>query len=210
MKIEAKKRLTAAPTLTEKQWRGRVKKLYPKAKFIVEDGTGKTYHLEEKGDVGAFNGPDLQADAVGTFSLANDFCDIFENNDSVEFTPVTAVTASFDLSFDEWKSKVRHTHPKASFVEKHGDITAFVGPKFVAGVYSTHYCWVAGTDANDIEEFGVSASLADPVSNGVAYETLVDGDPSQSKPIVQEVTDNDGGVQEAEENQLLQDDIQVM
>ncbi len=48
---------------------------------------------------------------------------------------------------------------------------------------------------------------ADIVSDGSAFETLTDGDPSQDEPIVQELTEDDGGIQPADEQSLLMDDI---
>ncbi len=43
--------------------------------------------------------------------------------------------------------------------------------------------------------------------NGLAFETLNDGLDSQEEPIVQELTHDDGGVEPAEEQELLMDDI---
>ena len=47
------------------------------------------------------------------------------------------------------------------------------------------------------------------MEDGVAFDTLIDGDPSQEEPEVQELTRDDGGIEEAPEQSLLMDDIQV-
>lgn len=48
----------------------------------------------------------------------------------------------------------------------------------------------------------------DPVSdNGVSYDMLVDGDPSDEEPIVQTLTKDDGGAEPAAEQSLLDDDL---
>lgn len=51
------------------------------------------------------------------------------------------------------------------------------------------------------------ASLEDPLSDGTAYDTLIDGERSQVDPEVQELTHDDGGVETAPEKHLLMDDL---
>jgi hypothetical protein len=43
--------------------------------------------------------------------------------------------------------------------------------------------------------------------NGFSFDTLNDGSESQEEPIVQELTHDDGGVEPADEQELLMDDI---
>ncbi len=47
----------------------------------------------------------------------------------------------------------------------------------------------------------------DPISTGVIFDTLVDGDPRQEEPEVQEDTHDDGGIETPPEQALLVDDI---
>jgi hypothetical protein len=53
----------------------------------------------------------------------------------------------------------------------------------------------------------LQASTEDPISDGVVYDTLVDGDPSQEEPIVQQLTNNDGGIEQQDDQELLRDDV---
>jgi len=53
------------------------------------------------------------------------------------------------------------------------------------------------------------ASLVDPTASGLGYDMLIDGDPSTSRPIVQDLTDDDGGVAEPDEKDLLKDDLPI-
>ena len=54
----------------------------------------------------------------------------------------------------------------------------------------------------------VAASNENPLEDGVAFDTLVDGDPSTDEPEVQKVTHDDGGIEKADPDQeLLMDDI---
>lgn len=76
-------------------------------------------------------------------------------------------------------------------------------------------------DALVFNEVGDSAVVADAisepgiipdddmVSDGTAYQTLIDGDPDTEDPIVQNVTRDDGGVVAPEEQDLLMDDISL-
>lgn len=54
----------------------------------------------------------------------------------------------------------------------------------------------------------LTAAEENPLEEGVAFDTLVDGDPSTDEPVVQEVTHDDGGIEKADPDQdLLMDDI---
>lgn len=53
----------------------------------------------------------------------------------------------------------------------------------------------------------IESSTDDPLSDGVAFDTLIDGEPSDNDPVVQEVTKDDGGVEKPAEQELLNDDI---
>lgn len=53
------------------------------------------------------------------------------------------------------------------------------------------------------------ASTEDPLSTGVAFDTLIDGKPEDTKPLVQELTDDDGDINEPDEQRLLIDDLPV-
>ena len=80
------------------------------------------------------------------------------------------------------------------------------------GVYSPKsvdsFCWIQGRDGEQ-EEYAVTSSTEDPLSTGVAFDTLIDGKPEETKPLVQEVTDDDGDINVAEEQRLLIDDLPV-
>ena len=117
------------------------------------------------------------------------------------------------LTLEQWKAAVSKKFPKAKFTledgsgstygEK-GDWCAHDGPDMqsdVVGVFTPDFCSI------EDEEFAskVEASLSDPISNGVAFDTMVDGDPSQTEPEVQELTHDDGGVEKAPEQELLMD-----
>lgn len=53
-----------------------------------------------------------------------------------------------------------------------------------------------------------SEEAEDPVSdNGVAFDTLVDGDPAEEEPIVQTLTKDDGGAEPFADQGLLDDDL---
>jgi hypothetical protein len=123
------------------------------------------------------------------------------------------------LTLEKWKAEVKRVHPKAVFTiedgsgktygEK-GDWTAHTGKDMqadIVGVYTNSYCWVSDKDG-EFDEYDVTASISNPLNDGAAFETLIDGDPSDKKPVVQEFTDNDGGISPFDENLLLQDDIQ--
>ncbi len=70
---------------------------------------------------------------------------------------------------------------------------------------------IAPEDANSVAAMLLSNSEpvvdADRVSDGSAFETLTDGDPDQDEPIVQLLTEDDGGIEPASEQPLLMDDI---
>jgi hypothetical protein len=53
------------------------------------------------------------------------------------------------------------------------------------------------------------ADLENPLGDGVVFDTLVDGDPEVGKPLLQTLTDDDGGFSEPSEQPLLNDDLPV-
>ena len=54
----------------------------------------------------------------------------------------------------------------------------------------------------------LQSSNEDPMADGVAFDTLIDGDPATDEPEVQKVTHDDGGIEKADPDQeLLMDDI---
>jgi hypothetical protein len=60
------------------------------------------------------------------------------------------------------------------------------------------------------EPAAVNADFADEISDGDAFDMLVDGDPSSKTDEVQELTQNDGGVETADDEQgLLMDDVSI-
>lgn len=123
------------------------------------------------------------------------------------------------LSLKEWQAEVKKQHPNAKFTREdgsgktygdQGDWTAHTGNDMqadVVGTFTATACWIARRDG-DFDEYDVKASVANPLNDGVAFDTIVDGDPEDKKPLVQEFTDNDGGILPFDENLLLQDDIQ--
>lgn len=52
-----------------------------------------------------------------------------------------------------------------------------------------------------------ASGIGDEVSNGDAFDMLIDGDPSEEEPIVQELTNSDGGVEAPADQSLLRDDV---
>jgi hypothetical protein len=56
---------------------------------------------------------------------------------------------------------------------------------------------------------GLLSNTEDPNAAGVAFDTLIDGEPSGTPPAVQTTTVNDGGVEQAPEQELLNDDLVV-
>lgn len=74
---------------------------------------------------------------------------------------------------------------------------------------------LAGRELTTAELIAISnggettASFADDISDGDAFDMLIDGDPEQHEPLVQELTQNDGGTEEPEDQMLLQDDVSV-
>jgi hypothetical protein len=53
----------------------------------------------------------------------------------------------------------------------------------------------------------ITADTENPLDDGVAFDTLIDGEPDSAEPAVQRTTKDDGGVEEAPEQELLNDDI---
>jgi hypothetical protein len=51
------------------------------------------------------------------------------------------------------------------------------------------------------------ASTEDPISDGAAFDMLIDGDDEEDEPLVQELTNNDGGVEPPIDQPLLRDDV---
>jgi len=51
------------------------------------------------------------------------------------------------------------------------------------------------------------ASTEDPISDGAAFDMLIDGDDEEDEPVVQELTNNDGGVEPPTDQPLLIDDV---
>lgn len=51
------------------------------------------------------------------------------------------------------------------------------------------------------------ATLEDPVGSGVAFEALMDGAKDPGTPIIQQLTNDDGGFDEPEEQELLMHDL---
>jgi hypothetical protein len=53
------------------------------------------------------------------------------------------------------------------------------------------------------------ADLEDPIADGEQFDLLMDGKPDETEPLVQELTDDDGDINEADEQRLLIDDLPV-
>lgn len=136
------------------------------------------------------------------------------------------LTAMKSMSFQNWKKAVLKTRPKSKFVYEdgsgksygeEGDWTAVDGPDMQADVTGT-YSWEAGNcwvfnEAGDMEDYGVEgtpvkATLEDPTSTGQTFDMLVDGGPPDDHtPLVQRLTNDDGGVAPPEEQHLLNHDL---
>lgn len=56
----------------------------------------------------------------------------------------------------------------------------------------------------------VKSDLVDPTDDGASFDMLVDGEPEDEQPLVQELTQDDAGVEKAPEQELLVDDLQIM
>lgn len=69
-------------SLTLDQWTAEVMSRWPEAKFVVETGDGETYG--SPGDIGAFKGPDMQADMVACFVPYSHFTFFHEDGSDEE------------------------------------------------------------------------------------------------------------------------------
>ena len=56
----------------------------------------------------------------------------------------------------------------------------------------------------------IQSSLVDPTDGGASFDMLIDGEPEDEQPIVQELTQDDAGVEPSPEQELLVDDLQIM
>lgn len=56
-------------------------------------------------------------------------------------------------------------------------------------------------------EAELQSAAADDISNGDAYDLMMDGDPRQEEPVVQELTNDDGGIEPPTDQALLKDDV---
>jgi len=65
----------------------------------------------------------------------------------------------------------------------------------------------SGKKSKSADDKKAEASFIDDVSSGDAFDMLIDGDPSQEEPVVQELTTNDGGTEEPSDQNLLRDDL---
>jgi len=128
--------------------------------------------------------------------------------------------ATRSLSLKEWKKMI--ACPTVKFVigdgswESYGnvgDVTALES-SIIVGVYShdNSVCWLYDEDG-EFQEFGTAAparaSLEDPTSSGVAFETLMDGAQDMGTPLVQQLTNDDGGIEPPDEQHLLNDDLPI-
>ncbi len=130
------------------------------------------------------------------------------------------------MSFEKWRAEVLKLHKNAKFTYEdgsgptygdEGDWAAHTGPDMqadVIGAYSwqNDVCWI--DDHGDFVEYGtegtpVTGSLSDPTSDGVAFETLMDGADDAGTPLIQKLTNDDGGFEPAEEQPLLIDTLPI-
>jgi len=137
------------------------------------------------------------------------------------------LTAMRAMPVQTWKKEVLKLHPKAQFaiedghgktyLEK-GDVAAHVGNDMQADIvgvycYSTEVCWFTDLkgEFHEYETEGqpVQSNIGDPVSNGEAFDQLVDGDPDDHTPIVQRLMNTDGGTEPPDEQPLLNDDLPI-
>lgn len=224
MKLEAKSRLQAAPvdkTVLTYLLKNKVGKpymmLFDAMKNQIQDMYLEPFGLALKL---MDDGMD-EAEALGQVYLGKDDKDLKKSILHKLNASTNKLLAVRALTLDKWKAEVKRVNPKARFVledgsgKTHGDIgewTAFAvvpptNQEDIVGVYTEDFCWLSDKDG-EFEEYDVTASTENPLNDGVAFETIVDGDPSNKKPLVQEFTDDDGGILPADENLLLQDDIQ--
>lgn len=131
------------------------------------------------------------------------------------------------MSFQKWKTAVLKRNPKAKLTYEDGSgktygdeggWTAHVGPDMQADVVGTYswendLCWYSDGKKGEHKEFGtegtpVKATLEDPTSTGQTFDLLVDGGPPDDHtPLVQRLTNDDGGVAPPEEQHLLNHDL---
>ena len=113
------------------------------------------------------------------------------------------------LAVTDWQDSVRATYGEQVRFKRVDDLVrAFLGRTQIAEYKDGSGSISQGASllSDAISEPGVT-DINLPTSTGVVFETLIDGDPSQHKPMVQEVTNDDGGIEPPDEQQLLIDDI---
>lgn len=145
------------------------------------------------------------------------------------------LTAMRSISLQAWKHEVTKVYQKAKFTQDtgrgntygtKGDWTAHTGPDMQADVvgvyaYSTESCWwfVGGEEPDVVEYETEGKPLAssneglrgktpeEAISDGSAFDTLIDGNPGHHSQLVQDLLQDDGGFAPADEQPLLMDDI---
>jgi hypothetical protein len=114
-------------------------------------------------------------------------------------------------ALNNWQDSVRATYGESVKFKQVGELTrAFIGTNQV-GEYKDGTATIDNGEedvllSDAISEPGITDMDA-PTSTGVAFDTLIDGDPKTSAPIVQDLTRDDGGIAEPEEKDLLIDDL---
>lgn len=143
-------------SLNWRDWKTMVRGYWPTAKFVTEDGSGKTYG--DVGEVTAVRGPDMQADVVGVFT--DTLATVFIDGDFQEFD-VAPYPARYNIEtmLTLWNEGADEADHAFSPTDLFGEKTADVEDKV------TDADWVLNNSEYDptdlpswVEELGVAYS----------------------------------------------------
>jgi len=120
--------------------------------------------------------------------------------------------------YEDWQAAVKKAYPEYAAKMKFKGRVEQGQDTISAEVPGLDRCF--GVWSQDMEEGEVvmaklqaatrlKASLANPAAGGANYDLLIDGDPSEDTPIVQELTHDDGGVERPREQNLLMNDLGI-
>ena len=115
-------------------------------------------------------------------------------------------------AMSDWQDSIRATYGEGVRFKKLGNLArAFVGENQIAE-FNDGKATIQDDEGHLLEmssDPGLPPDEGDLLSEGVAFETLIDGDPRTTTPLVQDVTRDDGGVTPPDEQPLLMDDISL-
>lgn len=104
------------------------------------------------------------------------------------------------LDYEEWKKSGKPPRANPGFGKK-----GFATEQIEQDKKDDDKTEVTSSDDPEME-----SDVDDPIGDGEEFELLIDGDPSNAEPEVQELTHNDGGIQPPTDQPLLIDDVGVL